>query len=534
MSERVVEVEVPVTKVVEKEVVREVGVPVEKIVEVVKEVPAEKAVEKEVVNDLGGRRVSDTVPKGRELSKHTHEGQTYTIVDYGDNLAIFSPSGSPVIDARLANDVFHSYAWGRTLDGLDTSGMTSAAGVVRRIGDSIAGARDTSNEMVKVFDQLDALNTKVPLLGTVSAMDVIVEAYPLAAVASEAIRSLDDKLNRLGSNAEVLVGSIGRIAKANPSDVSGSEMDTLFEGSVLASRHIETSVRTAKSAVADIQNMAGALKEAIRQASDTPAMGQSIAEHSETVGRFEAELASLVDAMQSYEEILADLAGQFQAPLDSTHRAHEAYVGRWLQQPYDTAWRDSNEARSQTSTTQSADAQASISVAERRPFKLDWSASASSVESGQSFTLTVRMYDVLEAGHHGGISVSFPSLTGSGGSDGGHSSSFASVEALDYATGLSKVTFHQPGTTIYHKENDRRFAAWHLLVESDDDSWPRLEDRTLVLRITPKRTGEFRIRIRGWLCVDKYMDCTRNPATGTVEDQQGYKVVVATIAVSGR
>ncbi len=541
---RVVEVEVPVEKEVEKEIVREVAVPVERVVEVrvpaetrdeavrvtelVKEVPVERVVEQEIVREVPV--TGDTGSIGRELAQHTHEGQVYTLVEYGDEIAIFSPSGSPVFDFRLANDVLRSYAWGRTLDGLDTDSLKSAAAVVSRMDAGIAGAREASNELVGVLDGLKAVKTNVPLLGEVSVMDVIVEAYPVAAIASEALHLLDDELNLLGNSAGMLGGSVERIARANPSDVSGGEMEALFKRSVSASLRMEARVLAARNAAADIRGMAGALKEAMRQASDTPSVGEAIGEHAETVAHFETELYGLVDALQSYENILVDLAGRFQAPLDATDIAHQDYVGRWLQRPYDPSWRDGVGAQLQAAALQSR-RQTPATASEQLPFKMEWSTSSSSVEGGESFTLRVRMYHVQEAGAHGGISVSFPSLTRAGGSNGGHSSSLGAVEGLDYSTGLSNVTFHQPGTTIYHGDNNRQFPAEHLLVESDDASWPRSADRTLVLRITPKRTGEFSIRIRGWLCAEGYTDCVHNPATGEETDQQGHGVEVVTVAV---
>ena len=88
-------------------------------------------------------------------------------------------------------------------------------------------------------------------------------------------------------------------------------------------------------------------------------------------------------------------------------------------------------------------------------------------------------------------SVSFPLLTEAGSSGGKYSSEAADVEALNYTTGLPRVAFHQPGAAIYHEDNNRMFPAAHLLVETDDPEWPRTEDRTLTLRITPKRRGEF-------------------------------------------
>ena len=128
-------------------------------------------------------------------------------------------------------------------------------------------------------------------------------------------------------------------------------------------------------------------------------------------------------------------------------------------------------------------------------------------------------------------SVSFPLLTEAGSSGGKYSSEAADVEALNYTTGLPRVAFHQPGAAIYHEDNNRMFPAAHLLVETDDPEWPRTEDRTLTLRITPKRRGEFPIEIRGWVCAKEYTGCKRIPFEGSATDQQGYRVELATIIV---
>ena len=169
----------------------------------------------------------------------------------------------------------------------------------------------------------------------------------------------------------------------------------------------------------------------------------------------------------------------------------------------------------------------------QQPFELDWDVSDSTVEVGESFTLRVWMSGLQLRGEHGGISVSFPSLTVSGGGDGRYSSSVAEVEVLDYTSGLSNVAFHQPGATIYRSDDVTRFPAEYLLVESDDAPWPRSAGRTLRLRITPKRAGEFRIQVRGWICEDGYTDCSRSPAGGNFADQQGHPIEVATVQVEG-
>ena len=167
-----------------------------------------------------------------------------------------------------------------------------------------------------------------------------------------------------------------------------------------------------------------------------------------------------------------------------------------------------------------------------KPFLLDWETSPSEVEVGESFTLTIRIYEVQQPGEHGGISVSFPSLTDSGDSGDTFSSTVADVEAISYTSGLSNVAFHGPGKTIYHKDDNRMFPAENLLVESDDTSWSPSDDRTLTLRITPRRSGEFPMRLRGWICAEEYTRCKRNPVSGDVTDQQGHGVNVVTVVVS--
>ena len=168
----------------------------------------------------------------------------------------------------------------------------------------------------------------------------------------------------------------------------------------------------------------------------------------------------------------------------------------------------------------------------QQPFHLDWDVSDSTIEAGESFTLSVRMSGVQRRGEHGGVSVSFPSLITPGGGDSRYSSSLANVEALDYTAGLYNVAFHQPGATIYRSDNVTRFSADYLLVESDDPSWPAGSDRTLRLRVTPKRAGAFRVQVRGWICAYGYLDCSRSPTDGSFSDQQGWSVERTSVTVA--
>ena len=498
----------------------------------------ERVVEKEVVREVV---LTPETPPGRELAQQVHEGEVYTLVEYDDRLAVFTGSGSPVTDPGLANDVLRSYAWGQTVESLDLGAMSDAVDVVQGVDDRLSGVREASNDMVAVFDELEALSADVPLLGRVSAMDVLAETYPGVGAAADAIRSLDDELNSIGRDTALLSGTLERITTLDPSGVSGDDVESIFQDAAEASGDMEDRARSARSRVTDVLDGARDLEGALWEASGTPVIGETIGEAAGTTGVFAAEMSNLADLLQEYVDTLGSLTGQFGDSLDAADRTHQAYVARWLQVPYDKSWR--SVARRDLITVPTPTPVVAVlptptptPTAQARSgdtsFKIFWHTPVFAVKTGESFTLTVRMYDVQEDGEHGGISVSFPSLTEPGGSTGRHSSAVADVETLDYTTGLSQVTFHQPGATIYHRENNRQFPAEYLLVESDDPSWSSSDDRTLVLRITPKRAGEFQIQIRGWLCAEEYTDCSRQPESGSVVDQQGWVVERVTISVS--
>ena len=166
-------------------------------------------------------------------------------------------------------------------------------------------------------------------------------------------------------------------------------------------------------------------------------------------------------------------------------------------------------------------------------FRFAWEASRQKVAIGESLTLSVRMYDFIQAREHGGISISFPSLQAMSDSGTIYSSAVGDVEVEAYTTDLSRVRLYGKGSTIYHRDDNRMFPAQYLLVESDDPSWAPSDDRTLRLRITPRVSGGFSILIRTWACADAYTRCVRHPGSGLLTDQQGYEVDVLTIDVQG-
>ena len=151
------------------------------------------------------------------------------------------------------------------------------------------------------------------------------------------------------------------------------------------------------------------------------------------------------------------------------------------------------------------------------------------VEVGQSYEFNVELRNDGGAGNRGGITISFPSLVGGSKSSGRYESSAADIQIAN-PRNWDDVSMYKSGDRIY-ASTGRAFSAEHLMVEASDDSWPSsLSYRTLALRVTPKRAGEFRVLVRGWICAE---DCSLSPVSGSSwpSDQQGHKAADITINV---
>ena len=354
--EKIIEVEVPVEKIVEKEVVRtvQVEVPVERIVEkeVVKtvEVPVEKIVEVEVEKIIEVEKIVEVAvtpepapaPTGVEIARHGQAGEAYALVEYSDELAVFSPSGEPLSRVSQASGVLRSYAWGQTLSGLDAAAMTAEARAAQDFSDELDGARSASNRAASALDEIESLSADVPLIGEVSAIDVLAQVYPSVGAAVGAIRFLDSLLNSIQDNADSLSASVERIANADAASVSGAEMDDLFAKSLAAARGMEADIRPANDKIEEVRAIAGILEAALRQAESTPSIGETLAGYADDIGRLETQLSDAVSSLESSENSLASLAERLRASINAADSDHAAHLDRWVQKPYHSTWTGDN------------------------------------------------------------------------------------------------------------------------------------------------------------------------------------------------
>ena len=282
---------------------------------------------------------SSAPPVGEEIARHTHEGRTYVLVEYGDELAIFSASsGAPVTQRNLAEAILRSYAWRQALADFDAARLRDVSAKIERIDDGVSDARGLSNDVVYIFDELDGMKASIPFVGSISAMDVVRESFSGVEEAEGLIRSLDSELNALGSSAASLTRATERIRGVEPSSVSGEEMDALFADAAEAATDLEGSARAVKDFVSDATQAAGDLERALNAGSDTPAIGGALGDFARRTGRFESVLSGLSDLLGGFESELGSLSDDMKDTRDSANDAFQDYMNRWLAEPYDAEW----------------------------------------------------------------------------------------------------------------------------------------------------------------------------------------------------
>ena len=176
---------------------------------------------------------------------------------------------------------------------------------VQGLDDNVSDVRGLSNDVVAMFDLLGETEARVPLLGSVSAMDVVRDFFPGVEGAEDLIRSLDSELNDLGDNAELLVEASERISNVEPSSLSGEEMEDLFTRMSGGVRDLGSAVGTVIDSVSEVRESVGDLAGALRAGSDTPLIGGALADFARRADRFESELSGLSSLLVGWAAVTA-------------------------------------------------------------------------------------------------------------------------------------------------------------------------------------------------------------------------------------
>ena len=277
-------------------------------------------------------------PIGKEIARHNHEGTTYLLVEYRDDLAIFTSSGVPVISRSRAQQVLRSYAWQQVLNDFDTYNLKDVSRRVDAVDERVSGVRRITNDVVDIFDHLDDIDADIPFLGRISALDVVGRAFPKVGETEKLIRTLNAELNDLHNNARTLSRASKNIANANPQSVSGNEMDKMFANTAKAAADLESTARSTKEKVSNATILVAGFRKALLSTSNTPIIGGAIEDTAQTVEGFESQLSDLHSMLKGLESDLSALGEDMNRAIASADKTHEADTKRWLEEPYDTEW----------------------------------------------------------------------------------------------------------------------------------------------------------------------------------------------------
>ena len=164
---------------------------------------------------------------------------------------------------------------------------------------------------------------------------------------------------------------------------------------------------------------------------------------------------------------------------------------------------------------------------------------------GDSIDLEFEITKLSRTGAPGGITVSFPTLTGQdlNTDSSSYDSRQGSVETVSYSGRDDRVVYYDSGSgSTLEMLDGSTGRTQHLAVATDNASWPRSwfyapSGRTLSLKVTPKLEGEFRILYRMWLCDTARVHCGRRPVqdgpNAAAIDQQGWAAFEYSVNVVG-
>lgn len=317
-------------------------------------------------------RFFQSAPIGVELARHIYQGNLYVLVQYDDDLAIFDGAGRPVASRSDAEAVIRSYVWTQAFhSNTDLSYVARAAQRAQDIDKDIAGARSLSNTVVRALDKLDGLSVSVPFgggvdsaldnvigshpgLGTlsglfverVSAMDIIEDLYPGLYKLNELMRDLNSTLNEWGDNSAQLAESSSSLQTLSAADeIDALVAEQAFRDVSAAAQGLASTMGYTKRVISDASSEVGRLARALRNASDTPVIGDNLGSLAENVGGANDVLSSLDSNISGAQQQLNYIAERFATSVSNATGALDGYMAKWMDTPHDATWPPADPAR---------------------------------------------------------------------------------------------------------------------------------------------------------------------------------------------
>ena len=279
-------------------------------------------------------------PVGQEAFRHDVGGEIFVFVEYGDEIAVFDGAGRPVSSRQAADGALRSYAWTRALDDSDVSGLARVSDRTGELDSDIDDARSASNAVVDALDELEGVGASIPLMGRVSAMDLVESAYPGVGALDGAMRGLDATLNDWGADSDNLSDAAARLqALSHSPHPDADEVESAFQNAVSAARGLADTIGEIESSLGKAREGVSRLVGALRSASGTPVIGDGLDWLADEIDE-EADyaLSGLAASLGSLKGDLNAVSTGFGAGAAQAETAFSEYADRWTDSPPDASW----------------------------------------------------------------------------------------------------------------------------------------------------------------------------------------------------
>ena len=285
-------------------------------------------------------------PVGQEAFRHDFRGEIYVFVKYEEELAVFGGSGRPAASRQAADAALRSYAWTQAFGAADVSGLAQAADRVGALDADIDAVRRASAAVVGVLDELNATAASIPLMGRVSAMDVVEAAYPGAGALGGSMRELDSKLNDWGANSRRLRDAAATLQLLSISrHLDANEVESAFANADSAARGLADAIGEIEPSLAQARDGVSRLESALRSASETPAIGGALESLADELGGSADALSGFAASAGGLKGELNSVSTRFAAGAAQAETTWRGYADRWMENPPDDSWPPTDAAR---------------------------------------------------------------------------------------------------------------------------------------------------------------------------------------------
>jgi hypothetical protein len=262
--------------------------------------------------------------------------QYTNLLPFASGLEIYSDSGQKIVDQTNARIVLKTIAWKRAATKISSSDINTLQDILQtsiQVNQNVAPLRSATGSIVGMVNNLKSASVNVPLLGTKSAWDAAVAAYPQLSSLQASVTSLDNDLNDWAKATQSLTqdlpNAISGLQSAQASrqvtpDLAGSIERSISNFSTLQSKTTKVS-----GSLSDVANTLGNAQSSLSKASSTPYVGGYIGSFANYLGGLKSQVDSAKSSVQNYSSKLSSQSSNLKAVIDSATDNENNLFSSW-------------------------------------------------------------------------------------------------------------------------------------------------------------------------------------------------------------